>query len=234
MTRRERFETVKLRGRDVTLRVQLSRRARHISLRLDERRGGIDLVLPRGVSKNEGIDFAHEKAGWILRQIDSLPPSVPFVDGSVVPVLGVDYVIRHHPEARGAVWIEDGCINVAGQEPHVPRRVSDWMRKTARMEISRRAHEAAARIDEKIELISVRDTRSRWGSCSDENHLSFSWRLILAPENVLDYVVAHEVAHLAELNHSPRFWRLVTELCPDNSVPRYWLRRHGPSLHRFG
>ena len=234
MTRKLRSEILTLNGRDVPVRVQLSRRASHISLRLDERTGEVDLTLPSGVAKSEGLDFAHEKASWILRQIDALPEPVPFIDGSVVPVMGTDHLIRHHPEARGAVWVENGCLNVAGGEPHVSRRVQDWLKKTAKREITWRAHAFAHQLNRTIARISIRDPRSRWGSCSDENALSFSWRIVLAPAGVLEYVVAHEVAHLVELNHSARFWSLVRDICPDCDVSKYWLKRDGATLHRFG
>src|SRR5207248_8410440 len=116
----------------------------------------------------------------------------------------------------------------------VPRRVRDHLAALARQECLRRARELAARIDRKIGRISVRDTTSRWGSCSASGNLAFSWRLVLAPEAVLDYVVAHEVAHLAELNHGPRFWRLVQSLTPDHDGPRAWLNRHRSRLWSYG
>jgi predicted metal-dependent hydrolase len=228
--------TVELDGQTVPLDVQINGRARNISVRIDERTGGVELVLPRFVAKAEGLAFVREKTHWILRQLRDLPPRVPFADGAVVPFLGEDHVITHRPEERGTVWLDPACaaINVAGDAPHVPRRVTDWLKKQARHEINARANAAAAAVEKRIAKIQIRDTRSRWGSCSEEARLSFSWRLILAPENVLAYVVAHEVAHLVELNHSDRFWRLVDQLCPGNEPAKYWLKRHGASLHRFG
>ena len=130
--------------------------------------------------------------------------------------------------------LAERTINVAGDAPHVSRRVTDWLKKEARSEINARANAAAEALDKRILKIQIRDTRSRWGSCSEDARLSFSWRLMMAPENVLTYVVAHEVAHLVELNHSDRFWRLVDQLCPGNEPAKYWLKRHGASLHRFG
>ena len=230
----KKFETVSLQGHDVTLRLCVNRRARHISLRVDEKWGGVDLILPGRNARSEGIEFAHEKSSWILRQIDSLPVRVPFVDGAIIPILGKDHLVRHRPEARGVVWLSGTELNVAGEAPHMSRRITDWLRKSSREEIRHRAEAYAQSIDAKFARISVRDTRSRWGSCSEEGHLSFSWRLILAPEMVLDYVVAHEVAHLGELNHGRKFWRLVDQLCPGNRVPRYWLKRYGATLHRYG
>lgn len=234
MNRVTKFETVNLHGRDVTLRLCFNRRARHISLRVDEKWGGVDLILPARNARSEGLEFAHEKSLWILRQLDALPARVPFVDGAVIPILGSDHVIRHQPGARGFVWLSGNEIHVAGATPHLSRRVTDWLKKNAREEIGRRADFDAQSVGRKISRLSVRDTRSRWGSCSEDGHLSFSWRLILAPETVLDYVVAHEVAHLAELNHGSRFWKLVDQLCPGNKVPRHWLKRYGATLHRYG
>jgi predicted metal-dependent hydrolase len=228
--------TVVLDGQQVPLDVQINGRARNISVRVDERTGGVELVLPRFVAKAEGLAFVREKTHWILRQLRDLPPRVPFEDGAVIPVLGEDHVIMHRPDERGTVWVEptEHTINVAGDAPHVPRRVTDWLKKQARSEINARANAAATALDKRILKIQIRDTRSRWGSCSEDARLSFSWRLMMAPENVLAYVVAHEVAHLVELNHSDRFWRLVDRLCPGNEPAKYWLKRHGASLHRFG
>jgi len=231
-----RTDAVELDGELVPLDVQVNGRARNISLRVDERTGGIELTLPRFVPKAEGLAFIEEKTHWLLAQLRDLPPRVPFEHGAVVPLLGVDHAIVHHEGARGTVWVdpEQQTINVAGQTPHVARRVTDWMKAQARSEVSTRAHRAAAQLSRSIRKIQIRDTRSRWGSCSEDGRLSFSWRLVLAPEHVLDYVVAHEVAHLVELNHSRRFWRLVDTICPGNGPAKLWLKRHGATLHRFG
>ena len=228
--------TVELGGQEVPLNVQINKRARNISVRVDERTGGVELVLPRFVAKAEGLAFVHDKTYWILRQLRDMPPRVPFENGAVIPILGKDHVIMHRPDERGTVWVEAAqrTISVAGEVPHVPRRVTDWLKKEARKEITSRADAAAKALDKRILKIQIRDTRSRWGSCSEDARLSFSWRLMMAPENVLSYVVAHEVAHLVELNHSNRFWCLVDRLCPGNEPAKYWLKCYGASLHRFG
>lgn len=232
----DRGQTVEIDGTTVPLAVQVNGRARNISLRVDERTGGIELVLPRFVAKADGLAFVQEKSRWIMHQVRDLAPQVAFTDGAVLPLLGIDHCIVHRAGARGTVWADADAktINVAGEAPHVARRVADWLKAQARGEVSSRAHDFARDLDRRIRTIQIRDTRSRWGSCSEDARLSFSWRLILAPENVLTYVVAHEVAHLVELNHSKRFWGLVDRLCPDNGPAKYWLKRHGASLHRFG
>jgi predicted metal-dependent hydrolase len=152
----------------------------------------------------------------------------------VVPFLGVNHHI-HHSLARGPapVWSADGAILVSGRMEHASRRLADFFKREAKDLLAARAMEYAARLGLRPSRVSVRDTRSRWGSCSQGGSLSFSWRLIFAPEFVRDYVVAHEVAHLKEMNHSVRFWAHVKSLSPDVDRAREWLRDHGRGLLRY-
>ncbi len=223
--------------RDVPLRVRESARARRITLRIDAAAEAIELVLPKRVSLAAGLRFLDSRRDWVAANLAEMPERVVFADGAIVPVLGVPHRIRHLGERSPGVRIvaiEAGEIRVVGAAPHVARRVRDHLIVLARQELSRRARALAARIDWRVTRISVRDTRSRWGSCSADGALAFSWRLILAPEAVLDYVVAHEVAHLAEMNHGPRFWRLVETLAPDAAGQRAWLSRNRARLLRYG
>jgi len=147
----------------------------------------------------------------------------------------VPHRIRRETDAAApSVAIVGGEIRVRGEPVHLARRVRDFLVAKARNELALRARPLAARIGRDVTQITVRDTRSRWGSCSGRGNLSFSWRLIFAPERVIDYVVAHEVAHLAEMNHGPRFWRLVESLSPDSAVSRAWLKRHRSRLFSYG
>lgn len=217
------------------LTVRVSPRARRVGLRIDAARRCVELVLPVGVPPEFGLRFLYARRGWIVARLDALPRRVPFAEGAVIPVLGVPHRIRRSRDPTGApVTIADGEIRVRGDPAHLPRRVRDHLAALARDELSRRARALAARIERKIARVSVRDTKSRWGSCSGNGNLSFSWRLIFAPEEVVDYVVAHEVAHLAEMNHGPRFWRLVDALAPGNARPRAWLDRHRARLLSYG
>ncbi len=225
---------IQLGGDEVALQVRRSPRARRIALQVEAGRGGVSLVLPRGASIKEGMRFAYEKAVWIQTRLATLPPSVPFVDGAVVPLLGVDHHVRHRPEMRGTVCRAAGEIHVAGQAEHLARRLRDWLRTEAQRELGARARTKASQIRRRVGRVTVREVRSRWGSCSSTGNLSFSWRLILAPEPVLDYVVGHEVAHLAHMNHSPAFWAVVDKITEDASAGRTWLRHHGERLHRYG
>ncbi|NQW11269.1 MAG: M48 family metallopeptidase [Alphaproteobacteria bacterium] len=216
-----------------------SARARRMLLRIDPARGGPELVLPDGVDPARAEAFARQNLGWLRARLARLPARIAFTDGALVPILGVEHRIRHRPDQRGGVWrIEDPDhsveLHVSGTAEHLARRLTDFLKIEAKRVIAPRARAHADTLDRRVGRVTVRDTASRWGSCSSRGDLSFSWRLVLAPERVLDYVVAHEVAHLVEMNHSPRFWRLVDRLMPGYEPDRAWLKRHGGRLHAYG
>jgi predicted metal-dependent hydrolase len=217
------------------LAIRVSVRARRVGLRIDAAARRVELVLPAGVPPELGLRFLRDKRGWIMSRFDALPRPIPFVEGAVVPILGVPHRIRRSFEAVvPLVTIADGEIRVRGEPAHLARRVRDHLALFARMELARRARPLAARLGRKITRVSVRDTKSRWGSCSSSGKLSFSWRLIFAPNEVVDYVVAHEVAHLVEMNHGKHFWRIVDSLAPGNARQRRWLDRHRAELLAYG
>ena len=219
--------------RAVPLVFEKNERARRIIIRVDHG-GSIVVVLPARATKEDGRRFALSNKGWIQERLAHMPEPLPFLHGVSIPYLGVEHRIRHRPANRGAVWREAGEIHVAGRPEHLPRRVEDWLKHEARREFERRALQKAEELGKSVRRIGIRDPRSRWGSCSPDGVINFSWRLILAPRFVVDYVVAHEVAHLRELNHGSRFWRLTETLCPDLERARTWLAANGPGLHRYG
>jgi predicted metal-dependent hydrolase len=155
--------------------------------------------------------------------------------GAHIPFRGEEYLIVEGESGRSPVSIDHAArvIRVAGRSEHAPRRILDFLKREARKSLDSRTVEYAKAIGTSPKRITVRDTASRWGSCSTTRALSFSWRLILAPPFVLDYVVAHEVAHLRQMNHGPRFWALVRELAGDIDLPQAWLSKNGPMLHRY-
>jgi len=221
----------------VPVRLRVSERARRVALRIDGRGQAVELVLPRRTPLVSGLKFLDQNRDWVEARLKDLPPRLAFADGVAVPVMGETLRIRHlkrRVTGRGPVWIEGGEIRVTGEEAHLPRRVRDFLIAKARDELTRRARAMALRVDREITRISVRDMTSRWGSCSSSGSLSFSWRLIFAPERVMTYLVAHEVSHLVVMNHGARFWRLVESLVPDARLRQDWLRRHRTSLMRFG
>ncbi|MEM7169187.1 MAG: SprT family zinc-dependent metalloprotease [Pseudomonadota bacterium] len=218
----------------VPLEVTRHPTARRITLRLTTEGDAVRLVLPRATPLREGLDFAESQKDWLQARLQALPPRIPFRDGQVIPLLGVEHLIVHEPAGRRGVWQEGRQIIVSGKVEHLSRRLTDYLKTLARRTIVPRANEKAERLQKKPGRITLRDSRSRWGSCSANGNLNFSWRLILAPEHVLDYVVAHEVAHLVEHNHGPRFWVLAAQLTDDLEGAKKWLKRRGHCLHRYG
>lgn len=212
-----------------------SPRARRVALRVDARTGCVKLIVPPRMSRARALDFATENAGWIAARLKRRQKPVPFVDGATIPVFDVPRRIRHQPEARGTVWMEGGEIHVAGGAGHISRRVGDWLKGQLRAHLTPLAREKAQRIGRRVGHISLRDTATQWGSCARSGNLCFSMRLVFAPLEVVDYVVAHEIAHLVHHNHGVRFWALAERLTAgDMEAGKAWLRRHGLSLMRYG
>jgi predicted metal-dependent hydrolase len=220
------------------VRVRRHRQARRYTLRIHSATREVLLTMPPRGSLKEAREFAQKHGGWIAARLDRLPAPAPFAEGTVLPVRGVDHQIVHRPRARGTVWVElagdERLLCVAGAEPHLARRVRDFLKREAQRDLEAASRAAAERLGVRVKRVSIRDQSSRWGSCSTTGVLSFSWRLILAPPFVLDYLAAHEVAHLIEMNHSRRFWRLVERICPHLTPAKTWLDVHGSNLHRYG
>lgn len=213
--------------------------ARRMTLRVSQATGEITLTLPERVDFAAGRTFADNHGGWIAARLARRPLAVPFEPGQTIPLRGLPHRIVHWSKARGltqATADKDGApiIAVAGEAAHVPRRVKDFLRRLALEDLEKAVRRHTANLGIPARKITIRDTTSRWGSCSSQGHLNFSWRLILAPAFVLDYLAAHEVAHLKEMNHSHRFWALTHKLCPRTEEAEVWLKRHGASLHGFG
>lgn len=223
-------------GRPVAVTLRRSARARRYTLRLKPT-GELVLTLPAQASLERGIAFAERQAEWIRTRLGRLPERVMFEDGATIPLRGVPHTIRHTGHRRGTVWTDDDGapgISVAGDPAHLPRRLSDWLKREARSDLEPAVRRYAGELGVSPTRISVRDQRSRWGSCSASGALSFSWRLILAPPLVLDYLAAHEVTHLTEMNHGPRFWKTLKRIAPGTDEAEAWLKRHGSELHRYG
>jgi len=220
----------------VPVRVRLSRRARRLALKIDAVGDAVELVLPPRTPLPRALSFLNSNREWVEDRLAALPPRVTFAEGEKVPILGVPHRIRRVARSRdhGPVWLADGEIRVTGEAVHLARRVRDFLKERARVEFGRRARRLALRLDRQVGRISVRDTTTRWGSCSANGNMAFSWRLVMAPEPVLNYVVAHEVAHLIEMNHGARFWKLVDKLVPDVERHRDWLNENRAWLLRIG
>ena len=227
-------EQLELRDGSATVHWQRSPRARRISLRIDPRRGAVVITLPLRGSVRAGRAMLRDHAGWIGERLDALPAKLLLADGAAIPIGGVPHPVRHLPGARGGAWIEGGEIRVSGDPAFLPRRVGDLLRAEARRRLAPMAQDKAAIIGLRPSRVTCKDTSSRWGSCSSNGVLMFSWRLLMAPDFVQDYVVAHEVAHLRHMNHGAGFWALVRDLTPHVDSGPEWLRTDGAALLRVG
>ena len=222
-----------------SIRRRRHRRARRYTLRIQPSDREAILTMPPRGTLADAKDFAQRHGGWIAARLGRLPKAAPFLPGTVVPLRGTPHRIVHRSGARGTVWLEtrdsgERILCVAGEPEHTERRVHDYLKREARKDLNKAALAYAQQMGVKVKRLSIRDQSSRWGSCTSAGSLSFSWRLILAPPYVLDYLAAHEVAHLVEMNHSARFWRVVGKVCGHVERAKTWLDTHGNDLHRYG
>jgi predicted metal-dependent hydrolase len=222
-------------GRHVSVLVKPHAKARRLTLRINRTGDGAIMTVPRRTGKSEAERFALKSKAWIATQLAKRKPAVAIASGVEIPLRGSPQRIEATGKARGLVLhdVSTGVIHVPGLPHHVKRRLTDWLKAEAKRDLATASERYASAMGVKVRTISVRDQKSRWGSCSSMGDLSYSWRLILAPDYVLDYVAAHEVAHLREMNHSPRFWRLVLTHCNRTRDAKNWLKQHGSSLHRY-
>lgn len=218
----------------VSVEIRRSRAARRLSLSVSHIDGAARLTAPPDCPDSTLLRFLENHRDW-LRDALGAAPSVRLIgDGLQIPFAGEPIVVRAAPGKRGVRLLrQDRTLLVGGPASETGRRAVLWLREQARARLLERSTYHAERLQARFSKISIRDTRSRWGSCSSTGALSYSWRLIFAPPSVLDYVAAHEVAHLREMNHSDRFWKLVERLKPDWREDRDWLRQEGAQLHRY-
>jgi predicted metal-dependent hydrolase len=245
-----------------TVELRRSPRAKRFSLKVSHTERAAILTLPNRGRVEDANAFLARHADWLKRQLERLPEPVPFVDGAIVPLRGELHRIKFAGPQRYSrvVWNESSADNgappvnlgdlrnlsclradasipslyVTGDREHAPRRFHDWLRAEVRRDLAVSVEKHAKTLACEPKRIAIRDQATRWGSCSTSGTLSFSWRLIFAPPFVLDYVAAHEVAHLREMNHGPRFWRLLRDTVPGMYKARSWLKANGAELHRFG
>src|ERR1700733_14639163 len=232
-----RRELLRIEGKPVPVTIKLNPRARRLIVKVHPSTGEVTVVAPSQRALDRAMDFARSESSWIARRLARVPQPAAFGLGAKIPFRGKDHLVMPGETGPAPVWVEGqsgaSVIRISGRAEHAARRLLDFLKREARRRLSEHAHEMSRRIELTPARITVRDTASRWGSCSTARTLSFSWRLILAPDFVLDYVVAHEVAHLREINHGPRFWKLVQELAGDIETPQKWLATNGPVLHRY-
>lgn len=233
------------RDKNITVRLQVNPRAKRLILRIDPKKGEAVAVAPSKRKLGEAVAFAKSKVDWIAAQLDQkTEDAVRFEEGALIPLRGTPCQLTCSGEGRLAKLIDNTRSDHAKMQPNIlqlpgapetlPARALRYFKRAAKDDLTKAVAFHAERLGVTPARISIKDTRSRWGSCSHAGNLSFSWRLILAEPFVLDYVAAHEVAHLKEMNHSPAFWAQVERTYPDWKPARNWLRLHSARLHAVG
>ena len=215
---------------NIPVKVRRNARARRMTLRVPRAGGEVVLTLPPRATLQEGREFAASKAEWLRRTVLAMPGLKLVAEGARLPIAGQDVLLRAMPLRT---------VRLEGDVLYVPSRaamgatVQAWLKHRAHVALREAVDRFAAKLGRQPRALALRDTKSRWGSCTHDGRLMFSWRLAMAPPLVLDYVAAHEVAHLVELYHSPAYWRVVSDICPDWKLHRGWLHAQGQTLHRL-
>jgi predicted metal-dependent hydrolase len=227
-------------SRELPLRIVESDRAKRLTLRIDAGGRGLRITVPPGLARGEVERFLDRHQGWLETKLAKVPEQPQVRPGIKLPLRGVPHLIVHEPGTRGTVSIgrqdDMPALFVHGERRHLPRRLADFLKREARRDIEALVTKHTSAVGRAAKAVRFKDTSSRWGSCTADGSLSFSWRIMMAPPTVIDYLVAHEVAHLREMNHGPRFWTLCRELCPRTDEARAWLKRNGGALQaiQFG
>lgn len=224
-------------GTSVPVRVHVDKRARRVSVRIDPAAREAVATAPAPRYALDAISFANERVEWIAERLGALPQQVIFKPGAYIPLRGVIHRLSHTDSGRTVRLDRSGVVPVLlvpGPRDVFADKTRAFLRAAARTDFADRVAVHAQTLKVTPRSITIKDTRSRWGSCSSDRRLNFSWRLVCAPPFALDYVAAHEVAHLREMNHSTRFWRLVERCVPTWKDARRWLEERGSALHAVG
>jgi predicted metal-dependent hydrolase len=224
--------SIDLNGEAVPVFVRRNAQAKRLILRIDRATGAVKLTLPPHVSGRAATKFIEKQRGWIARERAGLKPMQPLGHGDDLVYLGTPHRLLFTGTAPRTIIRMDGEIRVGGPLDMAAKRLENWLKREAKRLLSERSQQHAGTLGVGFERISIGDMKSRWGSCSARGTLRYSWRLLMAPYEVLDYVAAHEVAHLREMNHSDRFWDAVGICVPDHKALRRWLKSEGNALFK--
>ena len=225
-------EIVAIASRQVTVCWRRSARARRISMRIDARSGHVVLTLPPRARRDDALALLRSHSAWVVANLARIPQAPRWHDGGEVLINGRPHAIRHSPQARRGVWIDGDVVHVSGEAAFLVRRLTAFLREEARIRLGAGLNALSREAGLHPARLTVRDTRSRWGSCTADGAIMLCWRLVMAPPEVQHYVMAHELAHLRHMNHGPDFWMLVDRLTPHRRAAELWLRREGATLLR--
>lgn len=216
--------------------VKISPKAKRLALRLDGRARRVNLVIPKRASLKKAYEFAELNSAWIKDKIDGLPHPVPYINGTILPIMGINRTLRIVKSGGKTTQIKLTADELIVSSPHddVAPRIGRYLRNLALEKLGELAHLKASELNRKLSKFVVRDMRSRWGSCSTDGRMTLSWRLIFAPMESIDYVISHEAAHLTHPDHGKRFWELCEKLSLDFTTGHNWMQKNGVSLGRYG
>lgn len=224
-------ETLEIGDPPIPVTLKMSARARRFSLRISNVDGTVSLTMPKRAAKRDALAFAQDHEGWMRKHLGKRPDVIVPVFGGSIMLDGIDAPITIGSGRQ--VRFEAGVLYVPGSDAQVPAKLRAFYKTLARDRLAEASERYAALVGRSFSRITLRDTRSRWGSCTSDGNLMYSWRLIMAPRAVQEYVAAHEVCHLVEMNHSDAYWRQVAAVYPDYKAQRGWLRKNGAQLHRY-
>jgi predicted metal-dependent hydrolase len=220
--------------RQINVRLKQSKRARNIAIKINSLTRIVELIIPPRVTINKAHKFLTSKHEWIWNQVAKFEQQIKYQHQAIIPIFDHATTIIHSGRIRGLSHIENNQLIISGLEEHLPRKVNDFLHQYLKQFIISYINEITPVLKVKCTKISIRNITSRWGSCSSSGALSFCFRLVFAPEFVIKYVVAHEMCHLIEMNHSSNFWRLVESIDPAYQMAKMWLKNNGPKLYSFG
>lgn len=228
---------IEIDGQPINIQLTRNKRSKRLTLRQNLSGGNIKLSMPLRASIKQAKAFCNLHATWIVEKLAEMQDMPSFADGQYIPLRGKMVKLVFLDQLRGQtkfVATEDSDeLQVTGGQEFAPRRLTTWLKAEAKKDILIAMEKYQPLLKVKYSKLTVRDTKSRWGSCSASRALSFSWRLVLAPPECLDYVVAHELAHILEMNHSAKFWAHVDRVCPHMKTSQKWLKTNGGQLHQI-
>jgi len=224
--------SVRIRNEEIPLNIRISARAKRMKIRVEASRE-LTLVVPRQLEPQHALAFLRQEEAWLNQQLTRIEKPVEIEPGVCLPLYGEDHILVNDPLLRGLGVREEGVLKLSGSADFFKRRFEDWAKKDIKRYIEEYSDYYSRKMGVSRGRITVRDQKSRWGSCSSKGHLNFSWRLIFMPQYVSQYIIAHEVAHLVHMDHSADFWALVESHFPDMKAAKSWLKKNGSSVHRY-
>ncbi|MFV0625753.1 MAG: M48 family metallopeptidase [Alphaproteobacteria bacterium] len=225
-------EKIKL-STGLDVKVTVSSRSKKLNLKIDNKEKTPSLSIPKFCSEKKAVDFVIKNQNWIFDKIENLVTTKRFEDGDVISIFGQELTISHAPQTRSGVHIIENKLVVSGEESFIHRRTQDFIKKMAKIKFYDLSKIKAEQINCKLNNVIIKDTKTRWGSCSSKNNINYNWRIALAPYYVFEYLVCHEVAHLRHQDHSKDFWNTVKELSPSYLEGKNWLKNNGKTLYSY-